>query len=45
MRRFSTAIALAGTSLLATAAAAQDAPPASQVGADDETLVLSLIHI
>ena len=38
MRRFSTAIALAGTSLLATAAAAQDAPPASQSQADDETL-------
>tara|TARA_B100000678_G_scaffold167736_1_gene140083 strand:+ start:1455 stop:4334 length:2880 start_codon:yes stop_codon:yes gene_type:complete len=40
MRRFSTAIALAGTSLLATAAAAQDAPPAGQAAADDDTLEL-----
>ncbi|MBB3033086.1 TonB-dependent receptor domain-containing protein [Alteriqipengyuania lutimaris] len=40
MRRISIAIALAGTSLIATAAAAQSADPAPQADADDDTLEL-----
>ena len=40
MRRISIAIALAGTSMIATAAAAQDAAPVAQTGAENDILQL-----